>query len=202
MIASAAFYDPRADQFGERYASARFEDVHRGLLRHLPQTGAAIADIGAGSGRDAYAMAALGYQVTAAEPSSGMRDWAMSSHAPAEVRWIDDALPTLALLRSEKRIFDFVLCSAVLMHLPASALGGCFSALGAITAATGKVAISVRAPTPTDPKQIFHAHTASALKTAASSAGLTLIDHGESVDVLGRDVVKWRWMVFQNGEIA
>ncbi|WP_062095339.1 bifunctional 2-polyprenyl-6-hydroxyphenol methylase/3-demethylubiquinol 3-O-methyltransferase UbiG [Caulobacter sp. CCH5-E12] len=198
MIASAAFYNPRAEELSERYSGARFEEVHAGLLPHLPPRGATIADVGAGSGRDAFALARLGYRVTAIEPSPGMREWAMSRRPTADVRWIDDALPDLGLVRAEGRMFDFVLCSAVLMHLPATTLVACFATLAAITAPGGNLAISVRAPISGDPKAIFHAHSALALEAAAKGSGLALRDHGESVDLLGRQLVKWRWMVFQH----
>jgi len=197
MIASAAFYDPRAEHYGERYASTRFEDVHSGLLRHLPAPGAHVADIGAGSGRDAFALAERGYDVTAAEPSAGMRDWAVSNHPRSAVKWVDDALPDLNKIQESSERFDFVLCSAVLMHLPAATLPRCFRALSAITAPRGKVAISVRAPTPSDPKRIFHDHSPTTLRKAAEASGLVVVDEGQSVDVLGRAVIDWRWIVFQ-----
>ncbi len=197
MIASAAFYDPRAEHYGERYASAHFEEVHGALLRHLPASGAHVADIGAGSGRDAFALTERGYHVTAVEPSAGMRDWAISSHPRSTVKWINDALPGLNEVLDTPRRFEFVLCSAVLMHLPPATLSKCFFALSTIATPSGKIAVSVRAPTPADPKRIFHNHSPADLQNAAKAAGLATIDQGQSVDVMGRAVMDWRWMVFQ-----
>lgn len=70
------FYNHDATRFGERYTSLRFEDVQRGVLAHLPVPGSRILDVGAGSGRDAFALDERGYIVTAVEPAVLLQNWA------------------------------------------------------------------------------------------------------------------------------
>jgi 2-polyprenyl-3-methyl-5-hydroxy-6-metoxy-1,4-benzoquinol methylase len=156
-----------------------------------------VLDIGAGSGRDAFALADRGYQVTAVEPSQGMRTWAHAQAASSSVKWIDDALPDLLKVRAEHKRFEFVLCSAVLMHVPPKALARSFRAMAALAMPGGRIAASVRPPLATDPSEIFHAHTRNAVLRATRSAHLNLLDEGETGDKLGRDGVSWRWFVFQ-----
>ena len=67
------YYDEHAQQLFRQYHSVKFERVHSDWLHHLPeQTGLAL-DVGAGSGRDAKALADRGWQVMAVEPAERLR---------------------------------------------------------------------------------------------------------------------------------
>jgi SAM-dependent methyltransferase len=61
----------------------------------LPPAPALIVDVGAGTGRDAAAFAAAGYEVVAIEPSAGMRAEAARLHPSPRIRWESDSLPAL-----------------------------------------------------------------------------------------------------------
>ena len=72
-------------------AAARFETHNAAALNAwltdlLPQSGAVIMDVGAGSGRDAAWLASLGHEVLAVEPSAAMRAEAHRLHAQAGLR--------------------------------------------------------------------------------------------------------------------
>ncbi len=71
----AAFhkYDQNAAAFVAQYETLLFEQVHGCLVDLLPEPGATVLDVGAGSGRDAAWFAARGYEVVAVEPSGSMR---------------------------------------------------------------------------------------------------------------------------------
>lgn len=66
-------YGETADLLVTQYESRTFADVHRGVLPLLPAAPARALDIGAGTGRDAAALAALGHTVLAVEPTPAMR---------------------------------------------------------------------------------------------------------------------------------
>ena len=68
-----SWYDANARAACERYESVASARVHSWLKDLLPSKPATVLDVGAGSGRDAAWLAAEGYDVVAAEPSSGMR---------------------------------------------------------------------------------------------------------------------------------
>ena len=76
-------YGETADLLVTQYESRTFADVHRGLLPLLPAAPARALDIGAGTGRDAAALAALGHTVLAVEPTPEMR---AHGQLPAGVR--------------------------------------------------------------------------------------------------------------------
>lgn len=196
-LPSVAHYDALVANKAATYASTRFEEVHQDIIEFLPASGASVLDVGAGSGRDAAALATLGYAVTAVEPSRGMRKWALANAPQASVRWLDDALPALGSLTAEGFRFDFILCSAVLMHLTPREVEASFQAMAALLAPGGAIAVSVRGAFPEDPPHLFHTHTTAALRRAASKASLRLRAHGANADQLGRSAISWRWFVFQ-----
>ena len=66
----SSYYDRLADEPAERYERLDFEQVHAALVDELPDYHARILDVGAGTERDAAAMAAREHQVVAVEPSN------------------------------------------------------------------------------------------------------------------------------------
>lgn len=63
MIPGTVGYGQAADVLAEQYESVTFTQVHQDTLHLLPAVPSRILDIGAGTGRDAAALAALGHQV-------------------------------------------------------------------------------------------------------------------------------------------
>lgn len=197
MSASARrHFDRKAAALAERYDSVPFEAVHAALDAHLPAAPARVLDIGAGSGRDARALAALGHQVVAVEPSAAFRNLAASSRTAPKIEWIDDRLPNLKSLASRAGQFRFILCSAVIMFLPARDIGASFAAMADLLTDDGVLAISVRDPAPDEPSGVIHRHSDGELLAAAARAGLRLVDQSERADALGRAAHSWRSLVF------
>jgi SAM-dependent methyltransferase len=196
MRAVAAHYDRQATQLVRLYGELTFEEMHRALLHFLPEPGARILDVGAGSGRDAQALVALGYEVVAVEPSLAMRRASGSTRDATGVVWIDDRLPCLRRVRSSQPAFDFVFCSAVLMHLSDRELPEAFKALRAVSVTGAKIAATLRPPQDADPADVFHNHPRDRFLHAAQSAGLALRASGDDRDRLGRSFA-WSWFVFE-----
>lgn len=191
------FYNRHATMFGERYTSVRFEDVQRGVLAHLPVPGSRILDVGAGSGRDTFALAERGYIVTAVEPAVLLQRWARSRPVSGSVEWVEDRLPDLLKLRTLRLRFDFILCSAVLMHLPATQLRRSMSSFRELLVIGGTLAISVRGKRPSDPIDVFYDLSDVEIMEAATSEGFSLIESDSHKDSLGRKEIRWRSFVFR-----
>jgi SAM-dependent methyltransferase len=189
-----AYYDRDAERFAARYDSVAFDAVHLMLARYLPRHGRAL-DVGAGSGRDARAMAARGLDVTAAEPSAGLR--AIGAAKDARVRWIDERLPDLAAVRRAGERYDFILCSAVLMLVPPAELGASLATMADLLAQGGRLGVNLRAPRPDEPAGLFFDHGDAALLTGAKTTGLVCLDRGEAEDAIGRDGYLWRSFMFE-----
>lgn len=187
------YYNRDAAGFAARYDSVSFEVIHPLLARYLPVGGAAL-DIGAGSGRDARALAAYGLDVTAVEPSVGLRSIGVAS--ASGIRWIDDRLPDLARITDFGR-FDLILCSAVLMLVPPTDLTKSFMTMAGLLAPSGRIAINVRQPMSGEPADVFFAHSDDEILAAGATAGLFCLDRAEAGDALGREPYRWRSFVFE-----
>ena len=97
--------------------SITFGDVQKAFLHLMPTAPSRILDIGAGTGRDAAALAAMGHRVVAVEPTDAFRIRAMALHPSQRIEWLNDSLPELSLVRQRGEAFDAVMLTAVWMHL-------------------------------------------------------------------------------------
>jgi SAM-dependent methyltransferase len=188
------YYEQDAEDFALRYNSVTFEAVHPRIDDSLPPVGSHVLDVGAGSGRDARALRARGYEVVAAEPSASFREHGADSD-PA-IRWVDDRLPDLAGLRREDSRFAFVLCSAVLMLVTTKQIAASFAAMAELLDDAGRLAVSLRDPVDGEPAALFHAHSNATVLGAAASAGLATVDEADLTDALGRSLHRWRSFIF------
>jgi SAM-dependent methyltransferase len=186
-------YGEDAEALACRYEAVAFEEVHGYLLPWLPSFPSRVADIGAGSGRDAAALAARGYAVVAVEPTPELRRIGQRLHADAAIAWGDVALPALTGLRGS---FDLVLLSAVWMHLDEQERVEAMQRVAELTAPGGCVAMSLRhGPVPAG--RLMFAVSAAETVTLAERFGLTVVHRGEGPDRLGRADVRWSTLVFR-----
>jgi 2-polyprenyl-3-methyl-5-hydroxy-6-metoxy-1,4-benzoquinol methylase len=195
-------FDREASGLASRYDSLTFDEVHGAIAAFLPAASADILDIGAGNGRDARALAALGFQVTAVEPSASFRLIAATASPQSGVEWVDDRLPRLASLDGQAGAFAFILCSAVLMYLPPGDLGQSLATMSRLLAPPGHLAISIRDPAPGEPQGLIHRHDDAAVLRAAQQTGLRLAERSERGDALGRAGNLWRSFVFAHRTTA
>ncbi|MFF8944523.1 class I SAM-dependent methyltransferase [Streptomyces sp. NPDC014864] len=170
-----------------------FEDVHGDLLSWLPSAAGRAVDIGAGSGRDAAALAARGYEVVAVEPAPELRRIAQRLHADVAVAWVDDALPALTGLCGP---FDLVLLSAVWMHLDEQERAEGMRRVAELTAPGGCVAASLRHGPPPAGRRMF-AVSAAETVALAERFGLVAVHRGGGPDRLSRADVHWSTLVFR-----
>ena len=116
-ISSTENYAEEAPELLKRYESVSFADHHHSVIHLIPETPGRVLDIGAGTGRDAAGLAALGHSVVAVEPTEELRRGAMALHPSPMIEWVDDSLPDLGVARARGEEFDVVMQSAVWMHL-------------------------------------------------------------------------------------
>ncbi|MGW6916442.1 class I SAM-dependent methyltransferase [Kitasatospora sp. NPDC054939] len=189
-LASNAGYAEEADRLAVQYEEVAFSEVHREMLHLFPEAPSDILDIGAGTGRDAAALAALGHRVVAVEPTAELRAHGRRLHPDSAITWIDDALPTLPVLRADDRRFDLVLLTAVWMHLAQEERPLAMDAIVELLADGGQVLMTVRhGPVPVG-RRMFDAPTEEILQLA-HARGLELIHRAERADLHGRGGVRW-----------
>ncbi|MEU5429617.1 methyltransferase domain-containing protein [Streptomyces olivoreticuli] len=185
-----SYYVQNAACLGQRYASVPFERVHGGVLDLLPSAPVKAVDVGAGTGRDAAALARRGYRVVAVEPVRELREVAQRLHPSEDVRWVEDSLPELSRLAEER--FELALLSAVWMHLPSAARGRAMGRLAALLAPAGLLVISLRRGAPPADRVMFDVPAEEVVRDA-ERAGLRLVRLvDEGADHLGRAEVWWQ----------
>ncbi|MFE0460770.1 class I SAM-dependent methyltransferase [Kitasatospora sp. NPDC058965] len=192
---SNAGYGAAARELVEQYESVSFAEVHHEVLHLYPDRPSAVLDVGAGSGRDAAALAALGHRVTAVEPTPELRVLGEQRHARWPIAWVDDELPGLPVLAARPERFDLVLLTAVWMHLDRAERAAAMATLAALLRPAGRVVLSLRhGPVPPG-RRMFDVTAAETVELAAEH-GLALLHRAERGDLHGRGGVSWTWLGF------
>lgn len=193
-------YAQSADLLAQRYESIAFAEIHRDILPLLPAAPGHVLDIGAGTGRDAAALAALGHQVIAVEPTPEMRAHGQRLHRSARITWIDDALPDLDQVRARGQRFDVIMLSAVWMHLDAEQRKRAMPRIGALLRRGGLMALTLRhGPVPAG-RRMFEVSAAETC-ALAREAGLTTIHQSERDAMVGGDE-RWSVLAFRHSNAA
>jgi SAM-dependent methyltransferase len=144
IVSGTEGYADQAEALVGQMDGVRFADLHRPILHMIPRAPCPVLDIGAGTGRDAAALAALGHHVVAVEPTTELRRHAIALHASPSIEWLDDSLPHLAVLLARGQRFDLVMLTAVWMHLDEDQRRQAMPNLATLTAGNGLVSITLR----------------------------------------------------------
>jgi 2-polyprenyl-3-methyl-5-hydroxy-6-metoxy-1,4-benzoquinol methylase len=189
-------YDTHSEQFFQTYEGLNFSKIHRAFLRFLPSKGARCLDIGAGSGRDAHALARRGYWVTAVEPSNPMRHLAKTTHRHPRILWINDSLPALTHVLSLHIKYEFILLSAIWMHIHPNRREEAFNTLAFLLAPHGHVALTIRFG-PASRERMIYSVAMEELIAQARRRGLFPVYISRVMnDPMSRDEVTWKKIVF------
>ena len=193
-------YAEQADALVRQYESIAFADVHRDVLPLMPTPPALVLDIGAGTGRDAAGFAALGYRVTAVEPTAALRQRAMALHPSPRIAWLDDSLPELAALSSRAETFAIVMLTAVWFHLDQKQRQRGMQRVAALVKPGGVMLLSLRhGPVPAG-RRMFEVTPAETI-VLAQHQGLhciqSLPNHGS---LLNRLDVSWDRLAFARAQ--
>jgi SAM-dependent methyltransferase len=178
------------------YQTIAFADVHADVLHLFPVTPACVLDIGAGTGRDAAALAALGHDVTAVEPTPELRDHGRTLHSAAPIAWLDDSLPDLDIVRGLGRTFDLVLLTAVWMHLDLGQRQRAMPRVASLLAPGGVMPMRLRhGPVPAG-RRMFDVSIEETAQLAEAN-GLSTIHRGQRPGLFGVPDVHWSVVVFR-----
>jgi SAM-dependent methyltransferase len=189
-VAGTAGYSAQAETLADQYESVDFAAVHGDVLYLIPALPCRILDVGAGSGRDAAALAARGHTVVAVEPADELRHEGLRRHAGATITWLDDSLPQLAVVRGRSERFDLVFMSAVWMHLDEPERRAAMASLQALLEPAGIAILTLRhGPVPAG-RRMFEVSADETVKLAAAH-GLGCRYRGTRRDPHDRNGVTW-----------
>lgn len=193
---SWAAYDDSASDYFDSYEKLKFSTVHRAFLRFLPPKGSRCLDVGAGSGRDAAALAKRGYLVTAVEPSSKLLSLAKTHHAGLGIQWVSDSLPVLSAVKRLDERFDLILISAVWMHLQQGDWMPALQSLRTVLKSDGKIALTLRYGSDNSARGMHSVDIEKLIQCAADQGFVPVYQSRRNADHLGRSAVDWRKLVF------
>lgn len=123
----------------ERFEAIDPAALYAPVAAFIPTTPVRIADIGAGTGRDAAWLAGMGHAVVAVEPAASLRAAGTALHP--DLAWLDDRLPALAGLEGS---YDRLLVSGVWQHLDDAARTVAMPRLAGLLAPGGVLVMSLR----------------------------------------------------------
>ena len=194
-------YAEEADALVGQYESISFAEAHRHVLHLIPSAPCRVLDIGAGTGRDAAAFAAMGHAVVAVEPTAELRARAAALHPSPRIEWLDDGLPELARLAGQGGDFDVVMLTAVWMHLDEGQRGRAMPRVARLVRGGGVAVFSLRhGPVPPG-RRMFDVSAEETAGLAAAALGLALrLD--DRADILGRPGVRWTRLAFSKATEA
>ncbi|MGR3397719.1 MAG: methyltransferase domain-containing protein [Paracoccus sp. (in: a-proteobacteria)] len=170
--------------------------IHEAVVPHLPAAPAAILDVGAGSGRDAAWLAALGHSVLAVEPSATMREEAQRRHPDARITWVADSPPGLEAVFRLNASFDVILLSAVWMHVAPAERARAFRKLVTLLKPGGILALSLRLGPPVAGRDM-HPVDLPEVEALARRQGLVMVTTEAAQDRLDRSEVTWLQVVLR-----
>lgn len=155
------------------YDALPTEKIYEHVDDLFPQCTARIADIGAGTGRDAAWFADRGHQVLAVEPVRELREAGQQLHRSISITWLDDRLPDLTNAQSYHP-FDLVLLGGAWQHLAALDQTIAMPNLAAMTAPGGRLIMSLRHGPGAGDRRVFPIDP-NATVACAKACGLRLI---------------------------
>ncbi|MBZ1351213.1 class I SAM-dependent methyltransferase [Alcaligenaceae bacterium LF4-65] len=197
-MAGIPYYDQHATVLTEQYEALAPEAVHHWLIDLMP-TGKDLKalDVGAGSGRDAAWLASRGYDVWAVEPSEGMRLQGQQLHATSRITWVEDALPKLEVITGLNQGYDFILLSAVWMHVAPEQRVSAFEKLTQLLEPKGVLAITLRCG-PAPAERAMYEVTEQEVRQLADRFGVKVLRCVTAPDQSGRSEISWIQMALQN----
>ncbi|MFL0797108.1 MAG: class I SAM-dependent methyltransferase [Cellvibrionaceae bacterium] len=181
------FYNQNAEKLFEAYESLDPKVLFSNICQYMPRD-ADCLDIGCGSGRDAHWLEALGNKVIAIDPAEKLLALAKEKHGN-NIKWIVSRLPCLEGLKPDSK-FDFILVSAVWMHIPIKLRRPSLKKIKSLLKDNGSIVITIRSRG-NEATRKFYYSSWRRLKNDFKACGLTISHKSNSKDNLGRRSVNW-----------
>lgn len=190
-----SWYDANASRLAATYEAVPPTPAREWLADLLPPLPALVVDVGAGTGRDAGAFAAAGYDVVAVEPSPGMRAEAERRHPSSRIRWLPDSLPGLNTASRLGLAADVVSLSAVWQHVARPDRSRAFRKLVALLRSGGLLALTLRHGP--DDGRGGHPVSLAEVEALARDHGMQMLRAVGAADRQGRPDISWTSVVLR-----
>ena len=197
QISGTKGYSEVAELFIETSNEINFRALHRAFIEFIPAKPSRILDVGAGSGRDAAALAYMGHTVAAVEPTKAFRRAGKELYSSSTIEWLDDSLPMLSHLEKTNQ-YDFVLASAVWHHLNQDEQQQAMKRIAQLLISGGIFALTLRHGPAGVGTHVFPTYGQQVIENA-KAFGLTPLLHRPNQPslMLGKEAVTWTKLVFK-----
>ncbi|MER9889118.1 class I SAM-dependent methyltransferase [Mesorhizobium sp. M0114] len=184
-----------------RFESVDPKNVYAPVIDLLPKSPARVADIGAGTGRDAAWFAHQGHDVVAAEPVRELREPGMAIHRDQKITWLDDRLPDLSKLQVHGP-FDLVTLCGVWQHIDDEERQLAMQNLGRLVKIGGLLIMSLRHGPGAPGRRVVPVKPSDTIELA-ERAGFNLLRQLQA-DAIQPDNraagVHWTWLALKKAE--
>lgn len=192
-------YEAEAGDLVEACESVSSAEIYVHVAHLFPQAPSLVADLGAGTGRDAAWLAAQGHEVLAVEPTAHFREAGAALHPSPRIEWLDDRLPELRRIRAREQRFDAITLCGVWHHLEDAERAVAMDRIAGLMVDDGVLILSLRhgVGSPTRP---CYPSSAEATIALAEASGLECIFSQSAESVLpanrARGVTR-TWLAFR-----
>ncbi|NVO54905.1 class I SAM-dependent methyltransferase [Rhodobacteraceae bacterium B1Z28] len=190
-------YEQAAPELIPIYERLPPQTVLEPVAEYLPDTGAAVLDVGAGPGGTASWLAACGCHVTAIEPVARFREYGRNKYRHHDISWCDDRLPDLASCRPWRNTYDAILAIGVMHHLQPQDQERAIQVLSSALKPCGRLIFSLRHGPCPETRPGFPISVDKTVRSARNS-GLQILhmSHKTSIQEGNRRAgVTWTWLV-------
>jgi SAM-dependent methyltransferase len=198
---TSKFYSTRTKDLFDLYKTVKTEGLEKYFAPAFP-AGARLLDIGAGSGRDLMKLLEAGYDARGIDASEEMVRRAISENSQLAERLIRGSVPSEGKFFGG--MFDGIICSAVMMHIPDEQLCGAAESIRANLMDRGRLLLSV--PLSRDDLdensrcpdgRLFLIRSAGYYDFLFEKHGFRKISFCEEEDSLGREGIRWGVMIYE-----
>ena len=193
---------PGTTAFYDDWAVNGQESARSAISMHFASAfapGARVLDVGCGTGRDLAVLLEMGFDACGVEPHDAMRARALERHPSLAGRIVAASLPQIG--QPFGGGFDGIVCSAVLMHVPAEVLPESLAALSGVLAPRARMLLAVPEMTPDllvdgrDPDgRAFGNHAPERVQQLTAELGFALLSRTE-IAAPSTDT-RWRVLLF------
>lgn len=189
-------YAAAASQLVPRFEAITPALLYEPVIDLFPTTPSRIADIGAGTGRDAAWLTGKGHSLVAVEPVAELRNAGMDLHRALQIEWLDDRLPEL---RRTEGPFDCLVLSAVWQHLDNGERRCAMHRLSQMMSPHGLLIMSLRHGIGAPTRRTYEAAPEDTIQMAEAN-GFKTVRRKQALSVQARNQesgVYWTWLVFR-----
>lgn len=191
------YYDINAKKLVDRYDSADMSQLHKLLLKHIPQK-SILLDIGFGSGRDLDFLYSQGDDIWGIDPSVKFVENIRQKYPDLQEQFFKAGIPFDKKSIGLNRKFDAVISIAMWMHLEHTQYDAAVTSIVSVVKDSSVVVISYSEGSRVNDERYFEEVDLKYLIKLFEERIFSLVETVRNNDSLDRDSLTWVTVVFKH----